>query len=135
MRNRALPFCTLLALAACARNPSPQLLAPAAAVPASDSAAFDQFVADYAEGRRGGAARGDSLAWLHGYEVACEEEAAGRAAGQLTRLRAIDTTRLGVPQRIDWLVVESWLKRAVYDTVLHTAQRVPGRYLTLGNLT
>jgi hypothetical protein len=78
---------------------------------------------------------GDTLGWLHQYEASAEENAALRADGQLRQLRAIDTTRLSVPQRIDWLLVESWLKRTVYDTVLHTAQRVPGRYLTLGNLT
>src|SRR4029077_9377153 len=93
---------------------------------------------DYAEGGRRGAAAApirDSSAWIHGYETSSEEESAGRATGQLAQLRAIDTTKLSVPQRIDWLLVESWLKRTVYDTVLHTSRRVPGRYLTLGNLT
>jgi uncharacterized protein (DUF885 family) len=136
-------YTAALALAACARNPAPAPIAApvAAAVVAADSLVFERFVADYAEGGRRGvgaqaaAAARDSLQWLHGYETSSEEEGAARATGQLAQLRAIDTTKLSVPQRIDWLLVESWLKRTVYDTILHTSRRVPGRYLTLGNLT
>lgn len=125
-----------LALSACARNPAPApSLAPVPAMASADSLGFEQFVAEYSEGRRGQAPAADTLGWLHQYEASAEEESAGRAEGLLARLRGIDTTRLSVPQRIDWLLVESWLKRTVYDTVLHTAARVPGRYLTLGNLT
>jgi len=137
MRSRILMVAAAAcALGACARNPSPApSLAPAPAAATADSVAFERFVSDYAEGRRGQNAPLDSLGWLHQYEASADAESAGRAEGLLARLRAIDTTRLTVPQRIDWLLVESWLKRTVYDTVLHTAARVPGRYLTLGNLT
>jgi hypothetical protein len=137
MRSRTLTIATAAcALSACARNPAPApSLAPAPATASADSVAFEQFVSEYAEGRRGQALPNDTLAWLHQYEASAEEESAGRAEGLLARLRGIDTTRLPVPQRIDWLLVESWLKRTVYDTVLHTAARVPSRYLTLGNLT
>jgi hypothetical protein len=137
MRLRTLSIAAAAcALSACARNPAPApTLAPAPVVAANDSAAFAQFVSEYADGRRGQAASADTLSWLHQYESSAEQESAARAEGLLARLRAIDTTRLPVPQRIDWLLVESWLKRTVYDTVLHTAERVPSRYLTLGNLT
>lgn len=53
---------------------------------------------------------------------------------RLAGLRAIDTTRLSVPQRIDWLLLEAEFQRTVYDTVLHRAEREPGRYLTLGGV-
>jgi uncharacterized protein (DUF885 family) len=123
----------LLLLAACVRRPTS---APVTAQPAADSLTFEQFVSDYAEGgRRGAPPQTDSLGWLHAAAAPAEREAAARASAQLAQLRTIDTTHLSVPQRIDWLLVESWLKRTVYDTVLHNAERVPGRYLTLGNLT
>src|SRR5437899_3560603 len=136
MRLRVLLPGVALIVSACARATAPaSVAAPAPLRAASDSIAFEQFVGEYAEGRRGQAPVGDSLGWLRQYEAAADVETAARAAGLLVRLRAIDTTRLGVPQRIDWLLVESWLKRSVYDTAQHTAARVPGRYLTLGNLT
>src|SRR5690242_8573624 len=98
----------LVFLGACARNPSPELPAPVAASPGADSIAFDRFTAEYVLERRGQAGN-DTAAWIHQYEASAETESANRAAAQLARLRAIDTTRLSVPQRIDWLLVESWL--------------------------
>ncbi len=104
----------------------------------SDSAAFEQFVTRYISG---GGARGvrraprtDSLAWLRPYEASAASRNASEADAMLATLRSIDTNHLSVPQRIDWLLAESWLKRTVYDTILHDAQRTPGRYLTLGDL-
>src|SRR5260221_6404990 len=119
MRSRTLTLAAAAcALNACARNPvAAPSLAPAAATASADSVAFAQFVTDYADGRRGQAAAGDSLGWLRQYEASADIESANCAEGLLTRLRAIDTTKLTVPQRIDWLLVESWLKRTVYDTV------------------
>ena len=130
----ALGSALMLAACASAGGPAPTT-APtpaAAATPVTDSAAFERFVDGYLAGapREGS----DTLDWLRGSEIAAEVRNASRADSQLRVLRAIDTTRLGVPQRIDWLLVESWLKRTVYDTVLHSAARTPGRYLTLGDL-
>jgi len=124
----------LLALAACSRNPAPAAAPATAARPASDSAAFEQFLTRWLDDRQGARPRADSTAWLRGYEAANEARAAREAQARLDELRRIDTNGLSVPQRIDWLVAESGLKRTVYDTVLHTAQRVPGRYLSLGDL-
>lgn len=112
-------------------QPEP-VVAAAPERPVTDSARFAQFVETFLAGAP--RESGDTLAWLRGYELAAEHRAAARADSQLRELRAIDTTRLGLPQRIDWLLVESWLKRAVYDTMLHSAARTPGRYLTLGDL-
>lgn len=121
----------LLAAAACAPRPTSRL-APAA----TDSARFEQFIGRYLEGpRERRTRRGDGTRnFLAGLEAAAAVRAAERASGQLAELRAIDTTRLSVPQRIDWLLLESYLERTVVDTVLHQAERVPGRYLTLGDL-
>lgn len=136
IRHRCFLVASLL-LSACARNPAPGATpAPvAAAAPASDSAAFEQFLTRWFEGGgRGNAARNDSLAWLRGYDATAETRAAQDAQTRLDELRRIDTNGLSVPQRIDWLLAESGLKRAVYDTVLHSAARIPGRYLSLGDL-
>ncbi len=149
---RPLPLVLLLILAqsACVRvnvvrrpEPQPGGATPTPAVPAigpvaepaTDSAAFEQFVQRYlADGLR---TDGDTstVAWLAGFEAAAERRTAARADSQLALLRRMDTTRLSVPQRIDWLLAVSWLERALYDTVLQTARRSPGRYLTLGDLT
>ncbi len=58
-------------------------------------------------------------------------EAAHRVLGEL---RAVDTTRLTTQQRIGWLLVEARAKRTLADTILRSAERVPGRYITLGGL-
>ncbi len=138
--RRRLPILALLLLAptACARVSATRGAAPApaapAAAPATDSAAFEQFVQRYLVA--GIRAEGDTSteAWLAGFDAAAEHRTAARADSQLALLRRLDTTRLSVPQRIDWLVAASWLERAVYDTVLQPARRIPGRYLTLGDL-
>lgn len=121
----------ILVATACAPVGTPRL-APVV----GDSARFEQFVDRYLEGpreRRSGN-RDDTRDFLAGLDTAAAPRAAERAAGQLTLLRAIDTTRLSVPQRIDWLLLESYLMRTIADTVLHQAERIPGRYLTLGDL-
>lgn len=112
-------------LAGCARGPA----APPS--PATDSAAFEQFVTDHL-GRRPPA--GERRDFPSGLSVEAPLREARQAGERLARLRHIDTTRLASAQRVDWLVLESRLKRTVYDTVLHTPERVPGRYLTLGDL-
>jgi hypothetical protein len=132
---------SLVLCVACARARAPGPIVtpiPTALNAPSDSAAFELFVTRWGSGgarpgRRG--APDDSLAWLRGFESGAEGRAATDAAGRLAELRTIDTTWLTVPQRIDWLLAESWLRRTVYDTVLHSAQRIPARYLTLGDLT
>lgn len=135
---------TLLAgAAACAvfaAGCAPTSPAPTAPMAAHDSAAFEQFLDRYLGeeqrpgGSRAGERRDPDAVWLAGFEEAAERRGAERASAQLGELRAIDTTRLGAAQRIDWLLAQSWLERAVYDTILHPARRVPGRYLTLGDL-
>ena len=141
--TRAQSLALLLLLpAACARNqpPAPTAVPTRAEVGAeqvpaarSDSAAFEAFLTRWLEGRNR-QERPDSLQWLHVYETAAETRAATEAQARLDELRAIDSNGLSVPQRIDWLLAESMLKRTVYDTVLHTSRMTPGRYLTLGDL-
>ena len=123
----------LATLAGCARAP---LAPPAAVAPRrADSVAFESYVTAYLAGGRGRAATGDSLpAFLAGLAAEAPRRAARRAAEQLVELRRIDTAGLTGAQRVDWLLLESQLKRTVYDTILRTPERVPGRYLTLGDL-
>ncbi len=124
----------LATLAGCARAP---LAPPATVAPRpADSAAFESYVSGYLAGGRGRAgAAGDSLpAFLAGLSAEAPRRAAQRAAEQLVALRRIDTMGLASAQRVDWLLIESQLKRTVYDTILRTPARVPGRYLTLGDL-
>jgi uncharacterized protein (DUF885 family) len=123
-------------LAGCSRGASP---AAAPTPVTSDSAAFEQFIERYLGGGRSGgpgaaAASDPTPAFLDGLSAEAPRRAARRAGEQLAALRRIDTTRLASAQRVDWLLVESALKRTVYDTVLRTPERVPGRYLTLGDL-
>jgi len=130
----------LTLLGACARTPAATTApvpAPAAAAQASarsstDSVAFARFVDGYLAGSPRNAA--DTLNWIHEYEADADRREARRADSLLRALHAIDTTRLDVPERIDWLLVESWLKRTVMDTVRHDAERIPGRYITLGDI-
>ena len=127
----AVVFLGACAPAAPATAPLPAPIASATA-PATDSARLERFIADYlADPRRRRGQSDDPLAYLR---ADAESRSAARASEQLATLHAIDTTRLSVPQRIDWLLLQSTLERAVYDTVLHAAQRTPGRYLTLGSL-
>lgn len=98
----------------------------------SDSSRLERFIESYVAVPRGRRARGrDPIAQLR---MDAQAHAAERATAQLTELRGIDTVRLSVPQRIDWLLLQSALERTVYDTVLHVAARTPGQYLTLGNI-
>ena len=121
-----------LLVAACA---PPRAAAPAPA--AGDSAAFEQFVDRYLAGPRGRdpATEDPARGVLAGLEADAPYRAEREAGAELRELHDIDTTHLASDQRVDWLLAEAWLKRAVYDTVLHEPQRVPARYLTLGDLT
>jgi uncharacterized protein (DUF885 family) len=56
------------------------------------------------------------------------------AARALKDLREIDTTQLTIDERIDWLQMEAILKREIRDRSLNLSARVPGQYLTLGNI-
>jgi hypothetical protein len=136
--NARLLLAAAALLAACSRAPRPapnpvpmstELHAP------SDSAAFEQFVSQWLGAGRGRRPTGnDSLAWLRGFETSAEQRNATEAGGQLAVLRSIDTNYLNVRQRIDWLIAESFLKRAIHDTNLQASRRTPSRYLTLGDL-
>ncbi|HUL68847.1 MAG TPA: DUF885 domain-containing protein [Gemmatimonadales bacterium] len=122
------PGAVVVLLAACAPA-APGGVSPIAA----DSLRFEKFIDSYLEEPQ---AREEPRAEqiLSGLEVAEEAREAASATKQLQELRSIDTTRLVVDQRIDWLLIESVLERQVYDTVLHRAERSPGNYLTLGSL-
>lgn len=127
--------CTI-SVAACAAGVHHAATAPvprdAVAGSASDSSHLERFINSYLATPRGRRARGkDPLAQLR---IGAQAHAAERATAQLVELRGIDTVRLSVPQRIDWLLLQSTLERTVYDTVLHVAERTPGQYLTLGNI-
>ena len=122
------PGALALLLAACAPA------APGGVSPnAGDSVRFERFIDSYLEGPETEEEPGPGRI-LAGLDVAEEGREAARATKQLEQLHGIDTTRLVLDQRIDWLLLESVLRRQVYDTVLHRAQRSPGNYLTLGNL-
>lgn len=124
-------------LAACSRAPHPAPIAtptPAELHATTDSAAFEQFVTRRLTGRGRRAGAADSLAWLRAYQADAERRNALEAAGLLAELNAIDTNYLTVPQRIDWQVASAAARRIIQDTILRTSERVPGRYLTLGDL-
>ncbi len=138
--RRLLRAAPLVLLAACAHRAGPPVVpvTPVTPVtpPRSDSAAFERFVDAYlAGGAR--AQRRDAdprAAFLAGLEADAQRRAAEQATAELTQLRTIDTSHLASDQRVDWLLVQSQLERTVYDTVLHAPERVPSRYLTLGDL-
>lgn len=97
-------------------------------------AQFERFVDSYFEGNYRESQVADSshpFPWLLG--DADHRRAVG-ATNALRDLRAIDTVGLEFEKRIEWLQLEATLKRAIRDTVLREAQRVPGRYLTVGSL-
>ncbi len=122
------PGALALLLAACAPA------TPAGVSPnAGDSLRFERFIDSYLEGPETEEEPGPGRI-LAGLDLAEEGREAARATKQLEQLHGIDTTRLVLDQRIDWLLLESVLRRQVYDTVLHRAERSPGNYLTLGNL-
>ena len=100
----------------------------------SPSGTFDRFVDSYFAGNYRERQVADSahpFPWLLG--DADQRRAVG-ATNALRDLRAIDTVALELEKRIEWLQFEATLKRAIRDTVLREAQRVPGRYLTVGGL-
>jgi hypothetical protein len=129
MRRRLL-LLFLLAAPGCAGAPGTRPLAPAG----SDSARFEAFVASWLRTPRRDPDDDRPDREIADLETAAERRAAERALRRLEDLRAVDTARLSLDQRIDWLLLESSLRRTVQDTVLRTSQRVPGRYLTLGDL-
>jgi uncharacterized protein (DUF885 family) len=132
MRTTVRLFAGALLLAGCSRAPA----SPAATPAVSDSAAFEQWIDGYLGASRGGGggAADPNRAFLEGLSSDAPSRASARAAEQLAALRRIDTTRLASAQRVDWLLAESSLKRVIQDAQLRTPQRVPGRYLTLGDL-
>ncbi|MEX2117907.1 MAG: DUF885 domain-containing protein, partial [Bacteroidota bacterium] len=100
----------------------------------SSSETFDRFVDSYFAGDYRVRTDSDSsnpFPWLR--KNADSLRAVG-ATGALRDLRAIDTTDLDLEKRIEWLQLEAVLKRAIRDTVLREAERIPGRYLTVGGL-
>jgi hypothetical protein len=58
-----------------------------------------------------------------------------RAADRvLDALATVDTGLLSTSERVDWLLMEARARRTLVDTVLHTGERVPSRYVPLGDL-
>ncbi len=100
----------------------------------SPSATFDRFVDSYFAGNYRGLEGSDSTHPFPWLENDADQRRAVGATNALRDLHAIDTVALELEKRIDWLQLEATLKRAIRDTVLREAQRIPGRYLTVGNL-
>ena len=120
---------SILLAAACAGRGPVTASAPEAA---SDSARFEALTVRYLDGAfRADRDRSDPLASLR---PAADRAEIAAAHGALRALRAIDTTRLSVQQRIDWLLIEASEKRTLHDTILRLAERTPGRYITLGGI-
>jgi uncharacterized protein (DUF885 family) len=121
---------TVLGIAAtgCARLGAPPPPPPVV----GDSARFEQLAERYLAGEFGPDKDGSDPHF--GLRPASEEARLAAALRVLDELRALDTTRLSVQQRIDWLLIEAAEKRTVTDTVLRGAERVPSRYITLGKL-
>ncbi len=126
LRVPPIAVAALAAVGACAPAP-PAPLAPLA----TDSARFEDFVARYPQGFRASRDRDDPLARLR---VGAVEARVAAARTALAELRSLDTAALTLAQRLDWAVVEAAEKRVLRDTVLREPQRVPGRYITLGDL-
>ena len=100
----------------------------------SPSGQFDRFVDSYFAGNyreRQVADSSDPFPWLR---ADAEYRRAVGATNALRDLRAIDTATFGFEKLIEWLQLEAMLKRAIRDTVLREAERVPDRYLTVGGL-
>jgi hypothetical protein len=117
----------VLLVAACAPG-SPAALAPET----GDSARFERFTLRYLEGDfRPDDESDDPLTRLR---PDAERRALQAARDVLRELRLIDTVGLTNTQRVDWLLVESRAKRTLADSVLRTPERVPRRYVTLGDL-
>jgi uncharacterized protein (DUF885 family) len=129
--NRLGALAAIFLLTGCARGAPAPSPAPAPGA-TSDSARFEQFISSYLEGDfRPQQNRDDPLASLRPEADRAEVAAAHEALGAL---RAIDTLRLSVQQRIDWLLLEASEKRTLHDTMLRSAERTPGRYITLGGI-
>lgn len=98
----------------------------------SPSRGFESFLEEYFRGdftlRPSPAG---STSWLLASADSLRGVGASRA---LRRLSSIDTSRLTLEERIDWLQLEAILKREIRDRSLNAHARVPGQYLTLGSI-
>jgi len=98
----------------------------------SESERFERFAQDYfttrSQQRGGESSDSDRLS------VRADSVRTVSAKEALTRLRSIDTTRLLEDKRIDWLQLEAAIKRTLRDTILQEPVKIPGRYVTVGNL-
>ncbi|MEP0821884.1 MAG: DUF885 domain-containing protein [Ignavibacterium sp.] len=95
---------------------------------------FDRFVNSYFNGSYRLTVEEDSASPFPRLHRSADSVRVAGAAKALTDLRSIDTSFLDIDRRIDWLLLEASLQRAIRDTVLREHQRVPGRYLTIGGL-
>ncbi len=101
-------------------------------VPPSPSKQFERLVDAYFNGAY--ALRPDSPSPVRHLLASADSLRAVSAARALKDLREIDTTQLTLDERIDWLQMEAILKRGIRDRSLNVPARVPGQYLTLGNI-
>lgn len=98
----------------------------------SESERFDQFVTQYFDGKYGLAR--NELGNLGYLKSIADTIRAERAALALQRMRTIDTTRVTLDEKIDWLFLEASIKKTVRDLSLDAARKIPSRYVTIGNL-
>lgn len=128
-RLRAGLLAAFVLSAACARP-----TAPALSPLARDSVAFERFVSRYLDrGFRAGVGEDDDGAAAR-LTLDAERRRLAAARDVLGALERTDTMRLGVQQRIDWHLIRAAERRTLADTVLREPERVPGRYITLGDL-
>ncbi len=98
----------------------------------SVSERFELFLARYLDGTLfENPKQSAPFSWLR---MSTDSISAVHATEGLSELRSFDTTRLSVDQRIDWLQVEAAFKLDVRDTILHSLERTPISYLTIGGL-
>lgn len=101
-------------------------------LPKTESERFDKLVTDYFNGKIVPSSRSqEGIARL---SARVDTLNASSTKMALQRLRSIDTTRLTLDERIDWLQLEAVMKRSTRDLNLNSAARIPSRYITTGNL-
>ena len=121
--NLIFPFFLMMGFGACSWIPFGST---------SPSRAFDSFLEDYFNGSFAiRPSSTETVPWLLASADSLRAVSASRA---MRILSSIDTNHLSMDERIDWLQMEAMLKREIRDRSLNAPARIPGRYLTLGNI-